>query len=608
MTAESQTLIGKLHKALAQVPYLPRALGLVWSAARCWTLAWGALLVVQGLLPVATVYLTRQLVDSLARAVSSGGDAQSLRATLLPLLLMIGVMLVARVLGSVSGWVRTAQAELVRDRVAELIQNKCLELDLAFYESPEYYDRLHRARSDASYRPLALLDSSGSLIQNGITLLAMAAVLLRFGLVLPIALLASALPAFYALLHQSQRERRWVLRTTEDQRRAWYYDWLLTSGGSAAELRLFRLGSYFQAAFRELRRRLRLERLQLARHQVLVGLGAGVAALLIPGMALAWMVWRALQGQVTLGDLALLYQAFNQGQGLMRSLLENLGQIYSNSLFLGDLFDFLALQPQVMDPAHPSPCPTTLREGIHFRGITFRYPGSERPALRDLTLFIPAGQIAAIVGANGAGKSTLIKLLCRLYDPDAGRIEIDEKDLRDLTLAELRELFAVLLQEPTHFYTSVAENIRLGNLGVAVELSEIKAAAQAAGADEVVARLPQGYDTPLGKWFSGGTDLSVGEWQRIALARAFLRRASIIILDEPTSAMDSWAEIEWLRRFSRLAAGRTVIIITHRFTTAMRADVIHVMEEGRIVESGSHQELLARGGRYAQSWKAQMSQ
>jgi len=232
--------------------------------------------------------------------------------------------------------------------------------------------------------------------------------------------------------------------------------------------------------------------------------------------------------------------------------------------------------------------------------VRFRYPGSVRPVLEDFDLEIPAGRIVAVVGSNGAGKSTLIKLLCRFYDPETGRVALDGVDLREFKIEELRSRIAVLFQQPVHYNDTVRENIAYGDLHAPVDSLEI--AAQAAGAEEIIARLPQGYDSMLGRWFADGTELSLGEWQRIALARAFLRRAPILILDEPTSAMDPWAEADWLARFRKLAAGRTVLMITHRFSTAMFADVIHVMSEGHIVESGTHEQLLEAGGRYAQAW------
>jgi ATP-binding cassette subfamily B protein len=250
--------------------------------------------------------------------------------------------------------------------------------------------------------------------------------------------------------------------------------------------------------------------------------------------------------------------------------------------------------------------PDPLTGGIRFRNVSFRYPGSERAALVGLNLEVAAGQTAAIVGPNGAGKSTVIKLLCRFYDPEEGAVEVDGVDISGMPVDDYRRLVSVLFQQPVEYSATAGENIALGDLAGPCGPAEIEAAAQAAGAREVVERLPRGYDQMLGKWFAGGTELSVGEWQRIALARAFLRRAPIILLDEPTSAMDSWAEAEWLQRFRALARGHTAVIITHRFTTAMHADIVHVMQEGRIVESGTHDGLLARRGLYAQSWRAQM--
>jgi ATP-binding cassette subfamily B protein len=597
-------LTATVRSAFTRFRELPRALTLVWSAARGWALAWLACLVVQGLLPVATVYLTRALVDRLASGLGTGATWSSLRPVVIPAALLGGTLLLIELLRGIAGWIRAAQAEYLKDHVTDLIQRKSMAADLAFYEWPEYYDHLHRARAEASYRPVALLESVGGLLQNGLTLTAMGVILIPYSVWLPVALVVSTIPALYVVLSFTLRQHQWRLQTTVEERRTWYYDWVLTTGETAAEVRLFGLGGHFRSLYQALRRRLRRERLRMARQEVLAELGASTIALLATGCAMAWMIVQALQGRVTLGDLALFYQAFQQGQRLMQTLLQNMGQLYANSLFLGNLFDFLALTPRVIDPLRPSPAPATLSAGIRFERVTFRYPGSQRLALEDFDLTIPAGQLVALVGPNGAGKSTLVKLLCRFYDPEAGRITLDGIALRDLSLAELRSRITVLFQTPVHYNATVAENIALGDLNRGLG-PEIQAAARAAGAGETIAHLPRGYDQLLGNWFESGTELSVGEWQRIALARAFLRQAPIIALDEPTSAMDPWAEADWLARLRALAAGRTAIFITHRFTTAMHADIIHVMVGGRIVESGCHQRLLAKGGRYAQSWAAQ---
>jgi ATP-binding cassette, subfamily B, bacterial len=498
--------------------------------------------------------------------------------------------------------VRTVQAELLQDHITSLIHEKSVSADLAFYELSDYYDHLHRARAEARYRPVALLGNLGALLQNSITLVAMGAILIPLGPWLALALVLSTLPAFYVVLHYALAEYQWRQRTTADDRRAWYYDWIMTTAEAAAEIRLFGLGKHFQSTYKGLRGRLRGERLHLTRRQGGAELAASLIALLIVGAALGWMVWKALHGLVTLGELALIYAAFNQGQGLMRTLLENAGQLYGNSLFLGNLFEFLALKPVIVDGRHGK---EQVKVGIEFKGVSFSYPDASGRALDDFTMTIPKGKIVAIVGPNGAGKSTLLKLLCRFYDPQHGEIEIDGLNVKEIAVEDLRRMITVLLQTPFHYNTTVQENVFYGDLKASN--LELDAAIKAAGAEEIVARLPQQEQTLLGRWFAGGTELSVGEWQRIALARAFLRRAPIIILDEPTSALDPWAEADWLERFRTLAAGRTSIIITHRFTTAMHADVIHVMDRGRIIESGSHQRLLEQSGLYAESWSRQIS-
>ena len=599
-------MIANLQSFASQLAFLPRTLRIVWAASRRWTLAWAILLVVQGLLPAATVYLTGLLVDSVAAALGGGTSLENIWPTVFLGALMAGVMLLTQVLQSLMEWVRTAQAEYLRDYVSVLIHDKVTRLDLAFFESPKYHDRLFQARNDLHSRPLALLENGGSLLQNSITLLAMATLLFRYGWWVPLVLLVGTAPAFLVVLKFNRRYHRWWEKTTADRRWVDYFDTVLVVDVAAAELRLFDLGAHFQSAFQNLRRRLRSERLQLVKKQSMAGLAAGIWATLIAGGTMAWMVWQAFLGLVTLGDVAVFNRALFQGQGLLRALLGNLGQIYSNTLFLGNLFEFLELEGQVVEPAEPVATPATLEEGIRFRHVTFRYPGSDRAVLQDFDFVIPAGKVVAIVGANGAGKTTLVKLLCRFYDPEAGSIEFDGTDIKRFSLGSLRRMITVLFQFPVRYFSTVGENIAMGDLAAKSGATEIETAARGAGAQEFIEHLPQGYDTLLGKWFTDGTELSGGEWQRLALARAFLRQAQVMILDEPTSFMDSWTEIDWFDRFLELAKGRTAIIISHRFMIAKRADIIHVMKSGRVVESGSHEELLTQGGLYAQSWTAQI--
>ena len=597
-----------VEDAEKRISYAGRGLRLVWEAVGPWALAWGALLVVQGLLPAAIVYLTKWLVDSVAAAVNGGTSWEVVQMVLVPAALMGSLMILQRVLGSLSSWVSTAQSELVRDHIKGLIHEKAAAVDYGFYESAEYYDRLEQANSQASSRSLALLRNIGNLLQGLVTFLSIGLILIQYGILLPLVLVISTLPALYVIVRHNRRHHSWWERTTADRRWARYFDIMLTKRDPAAEVRLFELGRHFRSNYQDLRKRLREERIALIRDQSLATLGAGTLAILVTAATMVWMGWRALRGLATLGDLALFYQAFQKGQGLMRTLLSSMGEIYTNTLFLEHLFELLEQDIYITDPADPIPMPNQVRKGIDFQDVTFRYPETERTALENFSLHIPAGKTISIVGSNGAGKSTLIKLLCRFYDPEAGSIKLDGVDLRSYPVKELRRQVSVLFQTPVRYHATAAHNISLGDLAGDYDDAVIEKAARGAGAHELIEGLPKKYDTLLGKWFTDGTDLSGGEWQRVSLARAFLREAQVVVLDEPTSHMDSWAENAWLKRFKSMVKDRTAIIVTHRFTTAMLADVIHVMEDGHIVETGSHEELLRQGGRYAESWTTQHQQ
>src|SRR5262245_1619847 len=600
-----------LKRVAAEARHVPQTIALVWAATARWTVAWLALLLVQGLLPAAAVYLTRDVVDNVLRAISAGGGWPAVAPALKPAAMLGGVMILQAVAGAAAGWVRFYQAELLQAHIRAKIQAKSVSVRMRFYDFAEFYDRLHRARDEAMVRPAALLDVAGGLLQNGVTLVGVGALLAPYGFWIPVALVAGSLPSLALVVRNSLHRQDWNKRATPGLRKVWYLEYLMTAREAAAEIRVFHLGEHLIERYRALRQRLRDEESDLMRREALSQLVAALVGTLVAGGAAGWLMWQAILGRMTAGALAMFFAAFMQGQALMKSILRSAGEVYANSLFPGNLFEFLALEgddvlartPQDAGTADDSSNRAHPPHGIRFESIDFSYPGASAKALSNFTLDVPAGGTVAIVGANGAGKSTVIKLLCRFYEPDRGRILIDGADIAARAPGEIRQLVSVLFQDPVRYAFTLEENVAPG--AESFDRPALAAAVRAAGAETIVARLPRGAETLLGKSYDGGTELSAGEWQRIALARAFLRDAPILLLDEPTSAMDSWAEGQWFDRFRDAAAGRTTIIITHRFTTAMQADRIHVMDDGRVVESGTHEELLARGGRYAQSWMRQ---
>lgn len=585
--------------------YLPNALRLVWAAASGWTVAWAILLVLQGVIPAATVYLTKVVVDAVAEAMGAGLSWEVAATVVGPAVVLGGLLLLQEAFGGVMSWVQTAQSELLRDHIKSRLHEQASTLDLGYFEDSAYNDLMTRANEEADGRTLSLLQNLGQMIRHGITLGGVAVILVPYGLWLPLALIGATLPALWVAVRHKQRHHDWWDRTTDQRRWVNYYSTMLTHPVAAPEMRLLQLGDYFQREYGRLRTSLREKNLELKRSQSVARLGAGAWSLLVTTGVMGWMGMRALQGTATMGDLALLYRAFSESSGLLRTLLSSLGSLYADLLFLEHLFTYLSLESTVERPADPVPVPVIVESDIRFENVGFRYPGSDEWVLRHFDVTLPAGATVAIVGPNGAGKSTLTKLLCRFYDPQEGRVSIGGVDLRSFDPSVLRRRMTVMFQHPMRYVATAADNVRFGDVHADANPGRLEAAVKAGGASRLMERLVDGDDTLLGKQFKGGTELSGGEWQRLTLARAFYRQAPLVILDEPTSYMDSWAEMQWLERFYKHVQDRTALIITHRFTTAMHADVIFVMREGEIVERGTHDELVDTGGMYASSWQAQ---
>ena len=584
---------------------VPRVLALVWKADRKLTLLMAVMTIAQAAVPVSQVYLSKLLIDAVVKAIRNSGGSVDTK----PIIILALLQLVLAAASSLFTTLANISQQLLQERVSLGVQLLVMEqagrLDLGFFEDAKSYDMLQQAQQEAASRPVQMVSGTFGLVRTALTFVSMLGLLLQLEWFLALIALLAPIPSFISSSRYGWMGYMMMRRQSPERRRMNYLTTLLTTDTYSKEISVFTLASFFTSRFRKLADTYYNEQQRLVVRRYLAGFAWGSLTIIVSSGTYLYVALLAVHGKVTLGDLTLFTGAATSVQSNFQSLLSGLSSMYENNLYLNTLFDLLKVEPQVHKPDLPVPVQRPFTKGIEFKHVTYRYKGAEQPALDDVSFTISPGETVAIVGRNGAGKTTLVKLVARLYDPEAGEVLIDGHDVREYDPDDLRSEIGLIFQDYVTYYLSARENIGVGRLDRIDDMEAVRGAAERGGATSLIERLPEGYEALLGRWFDQGHQLSGGEWQKVALSRAFMRDAQILILDEPTAALDAKAEYELFARLRDLTKGRTAIYISHRFSTVRMADRILVIEHGRLVEQGSHDELMRLNGRYAELFTLQ---
>ncbi|MHB1298487.1 MAG: ABC transporter ATP-binding protein [Gemmatimonadaceae bacterium] len=586
---------------------------MIWRTSPRLTLITLVLRVVRALLPVATLFVGKLIIDEVMRLAGIADPPATLAdwvaAGLVSHLAFLVVLeftlaVCSDVLGRIVSLVDSLLSERVSNATSVRLMQHAATLDLEDFEDSELQDQLERARRQTTGR-MALMSQLFGQVQDIVTIVSFAAGLMIYAPWLILLLAVALIPAFAGEAHFNAQSYSLSYQRTPERRELDYVRHTAASVETAKEVKIFGLSGFLIERFRRLSEDLFKANRALAVRRATWG---GVLTTLGTAgyyVAYAYLAWSTLRGRFSIGDLTFLAASFRRLRNLLENLLSGFSQTAGQALYLDDLFSFFEIQPEIDSPPNPRPFPRPIVRGFEFEDVGFRYPGAEKWAVRHLSFSLAAGEVLALVGENGAGKTTLVKLLARLYDPDEGRILLDGHDLREYDLDALRADIGVIFQDFVRYHLTAAENIAVGRIDARGDRERVESAARRSLADAVIKTLPAGYEQMIGKRFKGGVDLSGGEWQKIAIARAYMRDAQLLILDEPTAALDARSEFEVFQRFKELSHGKTAVLISHRFSSVRMADRILVLVDGHVESMGTHEELLAEGGRYAELFELQ---